>query len=187
MHQLLFTIYRGSPFHALKDAGFYQERPWLTGHTPNGYWQGPTGRMHAIAAVRWLIEDQLRLTMDEIPIKVRFRDFKEHGLPTMIKSVFSGSPFLAIDAAYPGQFERWQFASVGNGYWTGENGLQHAKEAMDWLIHERLNIPVHEIPGLIGEEILKKHGLVGMLTQLFNRSVTKALDVLYPGQFTTHD
>lgn len=184
---MLYNVYQGSPLLALQDAGMYSYHPWEMQHTPNGYWKGEVGLTHAVEAVKWLVEEKLRVPIDEIPSRIRFRHFAESGLGTMIKSVFNGSPFQAMDAAYPGQFKKWQFSCVGKGYWSGEDGLQHAKEAMAWLIHDKLKITVAEIPLVIGVQTFKQYGLYGMFTKLFNRSVTKALDVLYPGQFTGAD
>ncbi|WAH42039.1 hypothetical protein NZD89_00520 [Alicyclobacillus fastidiosus] len=178
-------IYRGSPWAAIQDAGFGPFHPWEIHQVPNGYWKGENGRIHAITATKWLIEEKLRIPVEAIPSSVRSLHFKQNGIETMLKDVFSGSPYQAIEAAYPGIFKCWQFPSVGNGYWGGSEGLTHAREAMEWLLFEKLNLEFHEIPYRVSRQTFRHYGLDNMLKQLFHGSVSKALNLIYPGQFTT--
>ena len=185
LDNLLANVYKGSVWNAIQDADLWDGQPWEIRQTPKGYWQGETGMVHAIEAVHWLVEEKCRVPLDKLPENIQHNHFKKYGLAPMLDIVFSGSPYKAIDTAYPGRFKKWQFYSVGNGYWTGTEGLKHAKEALEWLIHEELKLDVEEIPSVMGKKTFKQYGLAGMLSELFCNSTSKALDLLYPGQFTT--
>ncbi|MEW9673120.1 hypothetical protein [Ammoniphilus sp. 3BR4] len=182
---VLDTVYEGSTWKAIQDAGLWAGQPWEIGQTPNGYWKGERGRTHALQAVKWLVEEKCKIPLHELPRHIRYDHFEKHGLPSMLKMVFKGSPFAAIDATYPGLFKPWQFGSVRNGFWNGSEGLKHAREALEWLIHDQLKLEEEEIPYVIGHKIFSQYGLGGMFSELFHHSTSKALDLLYPGRFTT--
>ncbi|MCY0874688.1 MAG: hypothetical protein OWT28_00145, partial [Firmicutes bacterium] len=140
MDGILHKFYGMSVWRALEDAGLVQSYPWESAKTPNHYWQGEQGREHAEAAVRWLVEQKLGVSIEDIPKAVRFTTFKDYGLDTMIKTVFGGSPFRAIDAVYPGRFRPWQFGCAPQGFWSGPDKERHIQEAMEWLVYDKLQL-----------------------------------------------
>lgn len=101
-----------------------------------GFWKGEEGYQDAISATKWLIRERLQLSLSDIP-SLRGSNFEQHGLGSMLKDVFKGFPYLAVDATYPGQFKNWEFF-VENHFWEGNEGLRHAKEAIVWLLSEKV-------------------------------------------------
>lgn len=185
LDSVLVTVYQGSIWKAIQDAGLWQGQPWEIRQTPKGYWKGEVGFAHAVQAVKWLVEQECKIPHHELPKQVRHDHFKKHGLSSMLDFVFRGSPFAAIDAAYPGLFKKCQFHCVGNGFWNGSDGLKHAREALEWLIQEQLQLKEEEIPYIISQKIFNQFGLGGMFSELFQNSTSKALNLLDPGRFTT--
>ncbi|WAH36488.1 hypothetical protein [Alicyclobacillus dauci] len=184
LDSMVNQVYRDSPWKAIQDAGFGPCHPWEIHQVPNGYWKGENGRIHAITATKWLIEEKLKIPIEAVPSTVKSSHFGQNGLSSMLKEVFLGSPYEAIEATYPGRFKQWQFSSMGNGYWNGPKGLTHAKEALKWLLFEKLNLEIDEIPYRVSGETFRKYGLGNMLKQVFHGSVSKALNLIYPEQFT---
>ncbi|MCY0875625.1 MAG: hypothetical protein OWT28_05085, partial [Firmicutes bacterium] len=142
------------------------------------------GRAHAEAAVRWLVEQKLCVSIEDIPKAVRFTTFKDYGLDTMIKTVFGGSPFQAIDAVYPGRFRPWQFGCAPRDFWSGPDRERHIQEAMEWLVYDKLQLSREAPPVFLPARVFEKHGLGGLLVSVFGRNTRKALAVLSPLEAT---
>jgi hypothetical protein len=85
--------------------------------------------------VKWLIEERLKWSDEEIKSKLSQETFKENGLNGVLR-YFNSSPYQAMEAAYPGRFKKWEFTQMG--MWEGEEGLKLAKEATRWLIEKKL-------------------------------------------------
>jgi hypothetical protein len=148
---------------------------------PEGFFKGATGLENASKITRYLIDDILKIPSDQIPQKVTKRTFEDNGLSGMLQHTFNGSPFLAIDNAYPGRFKKWEFRQ--QVMWQGEEGLELAREATKWLIEEKESIPIHEIPQIVTQRTFTDNGLSGMLQTVFNGSPYLAIDYAYPGRF----
>ena len=149
---------------------------------PDGFFKGATGLENAGKITRYLIEDILKIPSDKKPKKVSQRTFKDNGLGGMLAAIFDGSPYLAIDNTYPGEFKEWEFTHH-RWKWQGEEGLRLAKEATKWMIEEKEQIPFHEIPQKVTQRTFMDNSLSGMLQAIFDSSPYLAIDNAYPGEF----
>lgn len=182
---VLRKFYDGSPWKALQDTGYLQLMPWETKKAPRGFWHGQQGRSNANVATKWLIEEKLQIPLQDVPKTISYRHFQMYGLGNMLKVVFRGSPYEAVEAVYPNTFHPWEFCCVGNGFWQGEAGAVHAKEAIRWLIFDVLHLEREEIPSKLHIETFRSFGLGGMLSIRFQNNISKALNFAFPGQFMT--
>ena len=82
----LLPFYNGSPYAALKEAG-YDIHPWETSHAPHVYEQ----KSIRMAAVRWLVE---KLKKD--PRDIIEEDFNSNRLGGLLTSYYTGSPYGAL-------------------------------------------------------------------------------------------
>ena len=177
---MICAKYRSSPYLVISHA--YPEReykPWDFVNSPNSYWQGEEGRQHGIEAIRWLFEEKLEWTEEEIK-KNGQSVFAENDLIGMIRIAFDSNMFEAINAAYPGRFKPWEIGlHVPNSYWTKEKGIQ----AVKWLIEEKLQWNEEEVKQNLTKSIFKEHGLYGMIQRCFESSPYQALNETYPGRY----
>ncbi|MFL0498773.1 hypothetical protein [Priestia megaterium] len=110
-------------------------KPWQFQQVPDKYWDGEEGQRRAIEAVKYVIEEELKVPFKEIPFKVNIHFFKQHGLGGVF-SLFGQSPFQVVEAVYPGVFKPWQFANVPMNCWKNETYIQ---EAMDYFLFKQLH------------------------------------------------
>lgn len=178
---MLSIKYDNSPYKAITKA--YPERnykAWDFVNAPNNYWQGEDGRENAIEAVKWLIEEKLKWSMEDVRKNINHQVFIDHNLLGMLKKVFNSVLFDAIDSAYPGVFKRWELGGhVANDYWTEKEGIL----ATRWLIEEKLKWTDDDVKKYYGKQIFIDNNLYGMIQRCFNTSPYEALNKAYPGRF----
>ena len=97
----------------------------------------------------------------------------------MLKKCYNGSPYQAINTAYPNKFKEWEFSIVPRNFWTKEKGI----EATRWLIEEKLKLSDEELKEKLSSKLFKHNGLSGMLQACFNNSYKKALQEAYLDKF----
>ena len=68
-------------------------------------------------------------------------------------------------------------------FWRGENGKEHARIAIKYLIEEYLNIEIKDIPKTITANTFHDAGLYRILVEFFDSSYYKAIEFVYPGFF----
>ena len=107
---------------------------------PKDIWNYNSKYDNAKVVTKTLIEKVLKWSDDEIKRKLSANIFIQNSLYGMLVILFNGSPYLAIENAYPGKFKPWELPCVSNSFWN----LKTAKEATIWLIEEKLNAqPAH--------------------------------------------
>ncbi len=105
----LMKQYKGSSYLLFKDLFPNQILPWSI-YSPYG-WRG-NYQEGAKDAVKWLFEKYLQIPIEEIPSYATLEFFKKigfWGLLTNKKIGFNSSPYLAINNAYPGLFDKKDF------------------------------------------------------------------------------
>ncbi|MBI2548779.1 DUF4046 domain-containing protein [Candidatus Woesearchaeota archaeon] len=160
-------------------------KPWDFKVIKRSYWQGEQGKRHIREATKWLIEEKLKIPLDQIPTTITVYHFKKHRLNGAL-SVCGNSPAAVIENAYPGLFKPWDFKVIKRGYWQGEQGKRHAGEATRWLIEEKLKIPLDQIPTTITTYTFYDQRLTGVLSAC-RRSIYGVINNAYPGRFKPED
>jgi len=180
-HKLLSLVsrhFRGSTHAVLEHAFPGMYKPWDLQRTPKGYWNTETG----VKATKWLIEEQLKWSQEEVIEKIDRDVFREHNLGGMLVVCFDSSPFRAVLAAYP-NIKPWDFNRRSRNFWT----LEYAKQAMKWMIEEQLQWDEQQIKDNIRYGTFKQYGLTSLLRDFCEGDIPEALSVLYPGKFGTYD
>ncbi|MBE6068053.1 MAG: hypothetical protein E7211_10240 [Clostridium lundense] len=172
---MLLKVYGGSPFEVINSVYPNKFKPWELKHVPNSYWTLKNG----IQATKWLIEEKLKWSDDDIKERLTERTFFKYGLGGMIDTIYNGSTFKTLDSAYPNKFKPWELKQVPNFYWTLENGI----EATKWLIEEKLKWSDDDIKKRLSVRLFSKHRLSGMINLLYNNSAFEAINSAYPNRF----
>lgn len=131
-------------------------KAWQFKSCPNAYWNSQT----AIEATKWLIEECLKWDDYDVKTKVDSNIFNLYKLNGMLSTVYNDSVFSAINTAYPNRYHPWELNHVPLNYWKKE---QNVKDALKWLIEEKLDLCEKEIPDKISIELLTQNGLSGIL------------------------
>lgn len=161
--------------------------PWEEGRVDDGYWDNPDNRR---LAVRWLIEDRLGISRQDISRAVRHdeiskKHFTENGLSYLYNQYFK-SVSRALSFAYP-DLKPWELGSVPNNFWSGEEGKKHIIEAVQWMIHQ-MGIPISGIPEAIHNKTLtratfQQYGLSTVFERIFKKNLVQLLNTVFPNQF----
>ena len=145
---------------------------------PAGFWERPDADKNAIEVTKYLFEEILKWSFDDIKEKLIVALYKEYKLYGMIQQAYNRSSFMALDAVYPGKFKPWEVRSVTRNYWTLANGIMATK----WLIEKKLKWTDEDIKEKISGNVFRENGLGGMLSQLFKSSYYNAINAIYPGR-----
>ena len=150
---------------------------------PKDIWNYNSKYDNAKVVTKTLIEKVLKWSDDEIKRKLSANIFIQNSLYGMLVILFNGSPYLAIENAYPGKFKPWEFTQVPKNFWN----LKTASDATIWLIEEKLKWSDDDIKQKLSANTFRKYSLTGMFIILFNASPYLAIDNAYPGKFKPWD
>ena len=176
---MLNVLFNGSAYLAINNAYPGKFKPWEFTQVPNHFWNLKT----ASEATTWLIEEKLKWSDEDIKQKLSANIFIKNSLTGMLNVLFNGSPYLAIENAYPGKFKPWELPSVPKKFWN----METAKEATIWLIEEKLKWSDEDVKQKLSRKIFRENSLNGMLVYLFNNSPYLAIENAYSGKFKKSD
>lgn len=91
------------------------------------------------------------------------------------------SRFRLIELAMAGKFKPWQFGE-GQSWIENNDPKNCAREAIMWLMSEKLQCSRGDIPTLLNKQLLKDNGLEKLLEK-FDDSCFKMVDSVFPGVF----
>lgn len=147
---------------------------------PDKYWkEGKKSIERANRCIRYLIEEVLKWSKEEVYENFEHETFSQYGLRVMLKKCFNYKFTDALESAYPGVYKPWLFKITPRNYWTKERFL----EALKWTIEQKLNIPKHKIPYVVCEQFIIDNSLITGFNKFFGSSTYKAIDTLYPGVY----
>ncbi len=172
---MLDVLFNGSPYFAIENAYPGKFKAWEFAKVPKNFWNMETAK----EATMWLIEEKLKWSDEDVRRNLSKNTFKENSLRGMLDVLFNGSPYFAIENAYPGKFKAWEFAKVPKNFWN----METAKEATMWLIEEKLKWSDEDVRRNLSKNTFKENSLRGMLDVLFNGSPYLAIENAYPGKF----
>jgi hypothetical protein len=133
-------LYEWNYYEVIDNAYPGRFKAWQFQQVPDKYWDGEEGKKRAIEAVKYVIEEKLKIPLKEIPIQVNIHFFSQHSLRGVF-SLFGQSPFQVVEAVYPGVFKPWQFAHVPMNCWKNE---EYVREAMVDFLFRQLHFSSYE-------------------------------------------
>lgn len=171
---MLSMIYSSSSYEAIDSAYPDRFKPWQLA-TPTRYWTTKTG----IEATKWLLEERLKWSDEEIKENWCGKILKENKLGGMRNVVYNASPYNCINSVYPDKFKPWEFKQVPRKFWSKETGI----EATKWLIEEKLKWPDDTVKLQLSSNTFTDNGLAVMLRIVFHSSTYEAINTVYPNRF----
>lgn len=148
-------------------------REWEITKTCKDFWT----MENAIEAIHWLFEEKLKWSDYEIMSNATSHTFRENGLKGMMTKFFEGSPYKALEAAYPGKFRETDLRFLPSGYWTKER----CKEAVRDLFENKLKWTCEDVLQNFNNHVFIDNSLFSVL-RVYRRGVDAVLDA-YPGEF----
>ncbi|MEM9417785.1 MAG: hypothetical protein AAGA25_01860 [Planctomycetota bacterium] len=125
---LLATIYKHSPYEALRDyAPNSTWLPWLMTKVPQGYWKDPK---HRRAYMTWLSK-QLKFKKNTDWYRLSKRDFNRYGGEGLLANYYRNSPINALREFKPNvNWQEWRFAEAPQRFWQDSD---NRGRYMHWL------------------------------------------------------
>ena len=111
---MLNYYFKGSPYEIINNTYPNKFKEWEFKFVPQGYWKN---KENGIKATKWLIEEKLKLSDEELKEQLSVNLFIDNGLWGMLLHCFNGSPYEAINNVYPDKFKEWEFKVAPMGYW----------------------------------------------------------------------
>lgn len=170
---MLNMRFKNQPFKAVEFMYPGKFREWEITKTVKGFWT----LENAASATRWLFEEKLKWSDQEIMSRVTSHTFSENGLKGMMAAVFEGSPFYALENAYPGRFKETDLPYLPSGYWTKERCIEAVRD----LFENKLRWTREDIINNFSNKVFNDNGLFSVL-RVYRRGVEAVLDA-YPGEF----
>lgn len=166
----LFNNYYNSVSKALAEA-YSNKQPWELGNVPYEFWNENNTR----AAIQWVINCK-NWRLSELSARVRRGDFNrktfaEFGLATLFERKFSKSIYRAVNFAYPGKFEPWEFGKVPSEFWNVSANIFRASK---WIAEQEGLKEEKIIPAIRKKSFTIKH--------LKNYSIGQALKRISGGK-----
>ena len=103
---MLNICFNNSPYDAINAAYPNKYKEWEFKNVPRSYWNE---KENSIKATKWLIEEKLKLSDEELKEKLSQKLFTENGFRSMLTCCFSNSPYEAINTVYPNKFKKSDF------------------------------------------------------------------------------
>lgn len=91
------------------------------------------------------------------------------------------SRFKLIEMVLPGKFKPWQFDEIDTWLESTDKNLC-AREALEWLMSEKLGCSRGDLPAMINRHIFKDNGLAPLL-EAFDDSCYKLVNAVFPNVF----
>ena len=124
----------------------YKAFEFINCRIPQSYW---CKKQNRVEAIKWLIEEKLQWSLDDIKEKFNRNLLIEYELATLMN--YYSSSFNIVNEIYPNKIYPWELkrSSVPSNYWnTKENRIV----AIRWLIRDRLKFSHDEVVNILSVE-----------------------------------
>lgn len=147
---------------------------WELNKVPNGYWKNQEFKREFML---WLAEkESIDLKSISDLARINAKLIQSYGGSKIIDDM---TVFEAIKLIAQTDVREWQVIKMP--VWTEEK----VTAAVRWMIEEKLGWTHDEVVEKISAKVFYAHGLGGMLCKYCNHSPIKALQVAYPGKYTS--
>jgi len=109
---MLALCFKDSCYEAINLTYPDEYKAWELSGSPHGLWNLENG----ILATRWLIEEKLKWSHEDVCEYLTRKVFSDNNLYGMLTLCFGNSPYAALQATYPGMYEPRKLHSTPRGY-----------------------------------------------------------------------
>lgn len=159
----------GGLWHLLDAAFPDRYLPWQLPKARSNLWKDMLG-IWGPRAVRWLVEEKLKLSIEEVPKKLRLQQFRENGLGGLAKAC-SNRLFVLVDLGYPGVFRPLDMGDLKE--WWRDDAL--CREAV-LEVCSRRGVASAADAWKVRKSDFSLPGLRAMLSGRFGGSLERALE-----------
>ena len=171
---LLKNYFDGSPYKVLD---YYFEgkiKPWHLKQGPKNYFKSKENRINA---VKWLIEEELKWSEEDV-IKGWCNELlHKHGIDWALRYIDGNSHYYLLDEAYPGIYKPWLVCSGVDGFWEEK---ENRVWAVKWLVEDVLGFTKEECFYKLKAKHFIKNKLSGLYRYWYKGDVDAIISDVYP-------
>lgn len=145
---------------------------------PTGIWKDDNAMEYSAECIRYLVNNVLNFSHDEVTNKLSISMIKKYRLSTVVNKLFNSRLYDCIDNAFPGEYKPWEFKRLLYNYWTEDKAI----EAVRWLLEEKLGWGHDEVCEKFDRHVLEAHNLRG-IQQMIGIGTFELLNLAYPGEY----
>lgn len=155
----------------------YKAFEFINCRIPQSYWCNQDNRVDAI---KWLMEEKLKWSLDDVKEKFNRTVLTEYGLATL--SRYYSSSYDSINEIYPNKIYPWELkhSSVSPNYWRIK---ENRRIAVRWLIKDKLNFSHDEVVNILSLEHFCENRLTTLICDYYNKSITSAITETFSEEF----
>jgi len=167
LYGMIQRCFNSSPYLAINTAYPTRYNPWDLNKSPFGFNSLESGAN----ATKWLIEEKLAFTENDIREKLSATTFKNNGLNMFVEKF---SVYELVNSTYPDKYMPWELKAYSTiGFWNKVT----ATEATRWLVETKLKCTPQDAKAL-PKSIFIDNRLSGVL-KWFNCPVKDVIDMVY--------
>lgn len=140
-----------------------------------------SGYDHAHRSFRYLILELLKWEREDFCRNINMKTIQKYRLNGAFSGLYERNIYPFVTASFPEwEIKPWELekSRVPKNYWNEET----AREAVRWLIEEKLNWNKGQVERNLSASIFEKYNLGGLLQLMFQRSPYLAVSNAYPDQ-----
>lgn len=150
-------------------------KEWETLKVQNNFWHD---KGHQKEFVEWIAEkEQLDLKNIDDVSKITAEMIAHYGGSKARK--IAGGTYELVSTATGSRFQEWELFKMD--IWTEEKAVK----AVKWLIEDKLKWSDEQVKSSLTASVFYRNDLGGMLKHYCGNSPIKALEIAYPGKFTS--
>lgn len=138
---------------------------------PKNFWTGEQGIENSLVCTRYLIEDVLNCTDEDLK-KLTLKTFEKYKLKNMLHRLYGSSPYKIINTLYEGRLHPWEMSWTPMGFWDKR---ENRKKAFNWLL-EKADAEGDNIYKL-NAKMFKTYGLAGLLDKYNGKLSEMVIDI----------
>lgn len=150
---------------------------------PFGYWKSKDAKDKAAQCIKYLIEEVLHWSDDDIYNKSNYDIFKQYKLRFVLKRCFQGSYHKALVYTYPDRLKIRKFKNKPLNYCTKENFLA---DVMDTLKEKNITSR-KDIINNVNSKFFCDNGLSRGWSKFFNQSTYEVLNALFVDKYSARE
>ena len=180
---LLSEAGRGSSFRLLEEFAPGEFKPWELKSSSSGinYWESKDNRVNAI---KNLIENILGWDEEQVKKYLTQDTFNNNDLSGLIAcSAYNGSPYKALNEAYPNKYLPWELPAVPTGFWDIKDNRINATK---WLFETKLKWSIDDIKKKVSQKVFVENGLASLIAKLDGGVYAIVLEA-YPNEIQEWD
>lgn len=151
---------------------------------PKGFFRSETAKEDAKAIIKYVLEQELGWSIEEIPKNITKQTFIDMKLIGMLNTLYSNQIYKALDDVYPGKWKRWELKYTTRGCITTD---KDADEVIKWVIDTKMDGSIERAKRELTYHYLISLGLRTVADICLKKPIADILNRIYNAEYKAYD